>query len=180
MVDFLFNPSNVFASNAGSSLRKRRRDRVPESFIHANVIIVAVFVFSWGWGTLAFWPTRFLFLADFTLSDVVLTETKKTGLVSKLRALRAPLYTRARNWAVLTFAKTSGIVIGDREKNWSVTNFAVTGQLGCKTSWRNVFWRTQTQDGKFLLLGLSEFNPGKIQSYLKSWTGQNSCESTSL
>ena len=46
MVDFLFNPSDVFASNAGSSLRKRRRDRVPESFIHANVIIVAVFVFS--------------------------------------------------------------------------------------------------------------------------------------
>ena len=45
MVDFLFNPSDVFASNAGSSLRKRRRDRVPESFIHANVIIVAVFVF---------------------------------------------------------------------------------------------------------------------------------------
>ena len=91
MVDFLFNPSDVFASNAGSSLRKRRRDRVPESFIHANVIIVAVFVFSWGWGTLAFWPTRFLFLADFTLSDVILTGTKKAGLVLKLRALRAPL-----------------------------------------------------------------------------------------
>ena len=91
MVDFLFNPSDVFASNAGSSLRKRRRDRVPESFIHANVIIVAVFVFSWGWGTLAFWPTRFLFLTDFTLSDVILTRTNKTGLVPKLRALRAPL-----------------------------------------------------------------------------------------
>ena len=91
MVDFLFNPSDVFASNAGSSLRKRRRDRVPESFIHANVIIVAVFVFSWGWGTLAFWPARFLFLADFTLSDVILTGANKTGLVPKLRALRAPL-----------------------------------------------------------------------------------------
>jgi len=46
----------------------------------------------------------------------------------------SPLYEREGNWTQLTFAKTSGTVIRNREKNWSVGTLIFTDATATRTS----------------------------------------------
>ena len=86
MVETLLNPSYVFSLNTGCPLRQGWRDRIPQSFVHANVIIiVTVFIFFSSWRRFAFnRRTGFLFLANFTFPNVILCKNKQTTVLISL------------------------------------------------------------------------------------------------